>query len=88
MGISDYRAFIASRAGIVRKDGFTPHQINANAKLHQDAVLRFALERGKSAAFLDTGLGKSFIELEFARQAEKNLKEAEASVGDLFGAVA
>lgn len=39
------------------------------AKEHQRAVIRFALERGKSAAFLDTGLGKSFIELEFARQA-------------------
>jgi hypothetical protein len=38
------------------------------AKAHQRAALDFALRRGKSAAFLDTGLGKSFIELEFARQ--------------------
>lgn len=37
-------------------------------KHHQREVLEFAINRGKSAAFLDTGLGKSLIELEFARQ--------------------
>lgn len=63
-----YREFIASRAVTTAKQGFNPHPINPMAKVHQDAVIRFALERGKSAAFLDTGLGKSFIELEFARQ--------------------
>jgi superfamily II DNA or RNA helicase len=68
MSLQDYRAFIASRAVAQDRQGFTPRPINAAAKTHQDAVLRFALERGKSAAFLDTGLGKSFIELEFARQ--------------------
>lgn len=68
MTLQAYRAFIASRAVSAKRDGFEPRPINENAKLHQDAVLRFALDRGKSAAFLDTGLGKSFIELEFARQ--------------------
>jgi len=68
MGLQEYRAFIASRAVAQDRQGFTPRPINAAAKTHQDAVLRFALDRGKSAAFLDTGLGKSFIELEFARQ--------------------
>ncbi len=68
MGLQEYRAHIASRAGTTAKTGFDPKPINAAAKVHQEAVLRFALERGKSAAFLDTGLGKSFIELEFARQ--------------------
>jgi len=42
--------------------------LNANAKTHQKATIEFALEKGKSAAFLDTGLGKSFIELEFAKE--------------------
>jgi len=68
MGLQEYRAFIASRAVAQDRQGFTPGPINPAAKTHQDAVLRFALDRGKSAAFLDTGLGKSFIELEFARQ--------------------
>jgi len=65
---AEYRAFIASRSGAVSKTGFSPAPINAAAKTHQRNVLDFALNAGKSAAFLDTGLGKSFIELEFARQ--------------------
>lgn len=68
MSLQDYRAFIAGRAVSQHRMGFEPRPINDAAKVHQRAVLDFALNRGKAAAFLDTGLGKSFIELEFARQ--------------------
>lgn len=68
MSIQAYREFIASRAVTKQKAGFAPKPINGMSKTHQRAVLDFALSLGKSAAFLDTGLGKSFIELEFARQ--------------------
>lgn len=68
MSLADYRAFIAARAVTPSMGGFSPKPVNPAAKTHQEAALRFALEKGKSAAFLDTGLGKSFIELEFARQ--------------------
>ena len=68
MSLEEYRRFIASRAGVARTYGFKPKPINASAKAHQVTALEFALNAGKSAAFLDTGLGKSFIELEFARQ--------------------
>lgn len=68
MSIQEYRDFIASRAVAMTKSGFDHMPINDAAKSHQVAALEFALERGKSASFLDTGLGKSFIELEFARQ--------------------
>ena len=75
MTIQEYRNFIASRSTRSEKTGFAPKPINTAAKTHQAAVLDFALNRGKSAAFLDTGLGKSFIELEFARQcAEYTIK--------------
>jgi superfamily II DNA or RNA helicase len=66
--IEKYREFIAGRAAKSIKTGFKPKPINPMAKVHQVAALEFALDRGKSAAFLDTGLGKSFIELEFAHQ--------------------
>ena len=66
--LAEYRAFIASRAVATDRHGFDPQPINGAAKTHQRAVLDFALNKGRSAAFLDTGLGKSFIELEFARQ--------------------
>lgn len=68
MSLHEYRAFIASRGRNTIRQGFAPRPINAAAKAHQTAVLDFALSAGKSAAFLDTGLGKSFIELEYARQ--------------------
>jgi len=68
MSLEEYRQFIASRAGVAQMQGFDPMPINQMAKAHQKAAIEFALNRGKSAAFLDTGLGKSFIELEFARQ--------------------
>jgi len=66
--IAAYRSFIASKAPAPKMQGFEPDSINQHAKDHQRAVVDFCLRRGKSAAFLDTGLGKSFIELEFARQ--------------------
>ena len=68
MGLQEYRKFIAARANAPVQGGLAPRQINDAAKAHQRTVIDFALKRGKSAAFLDTGLGKSFIELEFARQ--------------------
>lgn len=68
MSLQEYRQFIASRAVTTQMQGFAPKPINSMAKTHQIAALDFALNRGKSAAFLDTGLGKSFIELEWARQ--------------------
>jgi hypothetical protein len=66
--LHEYREYIASRAVAPQMAGFDHPPINSNAKAHQVAALEFALSKGKSAAFLDTGLGKSFIELEFARQ--------------------
>lgn len=68
MSLQEYRDFIASRAVAHCVHGFNPKPINSMAKAHQIKSLDFSLNRGKSAVFLDTGLGKSFIELEFARQ--------------------
>lgn len=66
--LAEYRRHIANR-GVIRDGcGFHSENINSHAKAHQRAVLDFALNAGKSAAFLDTGLGKSLIELEFARK--------------------
>jgi len=66
--IQQYREFIAGRAVTQSHNGFVPTSLAQKLKTHQKAAVEFALNRGKSAAFLDTGLGKSFIELEFAKQ--------------------
>ena len=79
--LAEYRAFIAGRATASEQGGFSPRAIPDAAKAHQMAVLDFALNRGKSAAFLDTGLGKSFIELEFARQCAEETGKPSLSPG-------
>lgn len=68
MSLTEYRQFIADKSSAIQKQGFSPKPINSAAKVHQIKAIDFALNMGKSASFLDTGLGKSFIELEFARQ--------------------
>ncbi|NBT31874.1 MAG: helicase [Rhodobacteraceae bacterium] len=70
-----YRDFIASRAMVANSSGIAAHRIEAHVKAHQRAVIEFAMSRGSSAAFLDTGLGKSLIELEFARQCAEETRK-------------
>lgn len=68
MSLQEYRAFIASKSKAVDAEGFSPTGMNPAMKEHQSRSVEFALERGKAALFLDTGLGKSLAELEWARQ--------------------
>lgn len=68
MGIEEYRQYIASRAVSAKSHGFKPQPYVDVIKTHQKNTLDFALNKGKSAAFLDTGLGKTLVELEFAKQ--------------------
>jgi len=68
MSIQEYRDFIAGKAAVDRKFGMAPMPMNGKMKLHQTKAVEFALDAGKAAHFLDTGLGKSLCELEWARQ--------------------
>lgn len=66
--IQSYRDFIASKAPSSKLEGFEPSlDMNPNLKTHQLNAILFSLRVGKSALFLDTGLGKSICELEWAR---------------------
>ena len=73
--IEQYREYISSRSSATKSQGLSPKNINEMAKGHQSNALEFALNAGKSAMFLDTGLGKSFIELEYARQCAEETKK-------------
>lgn len=65
-----YAAFIASKAisavprGLPREPALNPSMAP-----HQRDTAAFALRLGSSGAYLDTGLGKTWIELEFAHHA-------------------
>lgn len=59
--LEQYRSFIASKGIASFGNGFSPkHQWKLFK--HQQATLEFACQKGRAAAFLDTGLGKSRVE--------------------------
>jgi len=72
VSIQEYRAFIAAKANKPQMEGFEPTGMNAHMKLHQSEAVAFALRMGRAALFLDTGLGKSLCELEWARQVSEH----------------
>lgn len=59
--IDKYRSFIASKGTAAESHGFQPCN-QWDLFPHQLATLQFACQKGRSAAFLDTGLGKSRVE--------------------------
>lgn len=64
----NYHEFIASRRPAVVQRGIEPPQNLCQALLpHQRDSVEFALRAGRAALFHDTGLGKSFCALEWAR---------------------
>ena len=75
MGIQEYRDFIKSRGNVSSRHGMDPKGTNEQAKLHQKKSIEYALDLGKAALFLDTGLGKSLCELDFARQVADETKK-------------
>lgn len=71
----DYAAFLASKAPRSQAVGIEPGPMPAHLFDYQAECVRFALRQGRAAMFLDTGLGKTRIQLEWCAQA------AEASNG-------
>lgn len=71
MDYDAYRAFIASKGVRVEKHGFVPESLPPRMFAHQKAATEYALEKGRAALFLDTGLGKSGCEAVFADEARR-----------------
>jgi superfamily II DNA or RNA helicase len=65
----EYRAFLARKKAIAAGSGFAvaPEAIHPRAFPHQQAVTPWAIERGSAALLMDTGLGKTFCQLEWGR---------------------
>ena len=60
--LTKYRQFIASKGTAAASFGFDLNHNWPSLFPHQLATLQFACSKGRSAAFLDTGLGKSRVE--------------------------
>lgn len=66
--MTDYASFIASKRLVAEPCGIPDPPAPSPKLFHfQAALVRWALRRGRSAIFADTGLGKGWMTLEWAR---------------------
>lgn len=65
-GLEDYEAFLQRKRHTIGNAGFDPVYIPEIAFDFQEAIIRKAVKKGRSAIFADTGLGKTLIELAIA----------------------
>jgi hypothetical protein len=65
----DYREFLESKQSRVSAQGFDVAPISVNARLFpfQRDIVRWTVRKGRAAVFADTGLGKTYMQLEWAR---------------------
>jgi len=63
----DYAEFIASKADIRVFGGITDVVVGDHLFPHQRDLVRWALAKGRAAIFADTGLGKTAMQVEWAR---------------------
>jgi len=61
-----YADFLSRKAGKVLNDGFPPTGITNVLFPFQRYIVEFAIRKGRSAIFADTGLGKTLMQIEWA----------------------
>ena len=66
--MAEYESFLAEKLKTVKPSGFEPKELHASMFPFQDFIVRRALAAGRYAIFADCGLGKTFMQLEWARQ--------------------
>jgi hypothetical protein len=64
----DYAAFLASKAPRARAAGFEPLALPDHLFDFQAHCVEFCIRQGRTGLYLDTGLGKTRCQLEWARQ--------------------
>ena len=66
--MSEYQNFIKSKLLATQPAGFEPGPVHSSLFPYQADAVRWAVRLGRAALFLDTGLGKTRCQVEFARQ--------------------
>jgi len=62
----NYEEFIKSKTKSIQESGFDAEYLNENLFDFQKYIVRKALKKGRYAIFADCGLGKTFMQLEWA----------------------
>lgn len=68
----NYEEFLKSKKIVIKPSGFTVTDINPLLFDFQRDIVIWALKKGKSAVFAGTGLGKTLIQLEWAKKVYKH----------------
>ena len=64
----DYGGYIESKSSVARFGGLVPTDVAPHLYDFQQAIVAWALRSGRAANFADTGLGKTRMQVEWARQ--------------------
>lgn len=64
----NYQEFLKNKIIISENFGFEPNQLSEKLHLHQPMIVDWALKGGRRAIFASFGLGKTFMQLEIAKQ--------------------
>ena len=66
--MAEYADFLAGKAALPPESGITPGPTHPSLYGFQAALARWAIARGRAAIFADCGLGKTRMQVEWARQ--------------------
>lgn len=64
--VDEYATFLESKKRKTIISGFDVGELNSKLKPFQDFIVRRSIKHGRYSVFADCGLGKSFMQLEFA----------------------
>lgn len=70
----NYQEFLRSKATVAPLVGFDANNLPNHLFDFQSDIVKWAVKRGRAAIFAGTGLGKSFMELSWADQIQKETK--------------
>ena len=71
--MNNYKDFIRKKELIIEPSGFEVKHLNNNLMPYQKAIVKWALKKGKSALFEDTGLGKTIQQLAWSEAITREL---------------
>jgi hypothetical protein len=78
-----YGEFLAAKTISHARSGFAVKESHEKLFPFQRFIVRMALEKGRFCIFADCGLGKTFMELEFASQCQRQTKKPSLLVAPL-----
>ena len=72
--MSNYAAFLERKMTRPESRGFTVGELHPRLFTFQDAIVRWALARGRAAIFAGTGLGKTDMQVEWSKRVAEHAK--------------